>query len=295
MAINQDRIPPFDTGYISPDINRAEQIRRDTDTVKSPKVDLYDIDYAILYHINNNMALKIEHENHMIDVPIIFADGERWAQIKSKGYLRDASKKLIAPLITIRRTSVDADDRLPTLDLNNKSARFHYFPYKTTENIYDRFSGQINRKPSNEYYAAQIPEYVKVNYELIIWTHLIEQMNVIVQAFISISNHMWGDYHTFRAVINNANMNVVNNIGEDRLVSTTIPLTVDGRLQEEFEYMESNLDKAFTVKTVRFTNEQEDFDLYIEEPYFGYRGVKHVTQENIDILNRNLRRNIRIR
>lgn len=293
MPIKQDKIQPFDTGYISPELNRAEQIRRDTDTVKSPKIDLYDIDYAVLYHINNNMALKVEHNNRMIDVPVLFADGERWAQIKSRGYLRDSSKKLIAPLIALRRTSVDSDDRLATLDLNNKTARFHYFPYKTLENKYDRFGGQVNRKPSNEYYAAQMPEYVRVNYDIIIWTHMIEQMNTIVQAFISVSNHMWGDYHTFRAVINNANMNIINNIGEDRLVSTNIPLIIDGRLQEEFEYQESNIDKAFTIKTVRFTNEQEELDLYINEPYFGSRGAQHISDENISILNRNMRRNIR--
>ena len=295
MAENQRPILPFEAGHITPNTSRAADVRRDTDLVKLPKVTLYDIDYAVLWHINKNMALKIEHENRMIDVPAIFADGERWAQIKSRGYMRDASKKLMAPIIAIRRTSVDEDDRLHTLDLNNKTARVNFYPYKTLENKYDRFGGQLNRKPSNEYYAVQMPDYVRVNYDLIIWTHQIEQLNSIVQAFVSISNHMWGDYYTFRASITGANMNTTNTSGEDRIVSATIPLIIDGYLMQEYEYKEANVDKAFTVKTVRFTAERDESDFYINEPYFGNSQYSDISQEDQAILNRNLKRNIRFR
>jgi len=295
MAENQRPILPFESGHITPNTSRAADVRRDTDLVKLPKVTLYDIDYAVLWHINKNMALKIEHEGKMIDVPAIYADSERWSQIKSRGYMRDSSKKLMAPIIAIRRTSVDEDDRLHTLDLNNKTARVNFYPYKTLENRYDRFGGQINRKPSNEYYAVQMPDYVRVNYDLIVWTHLVAQLNTIVHAFISISNHMWGDYYTFRASITGANMNTVNSSGDDRMVSATIPLVIDGYLMEEYEYKEANVDKAFTVKTTRFTAEREESDFYINEPYFRNSQYLDISQEDQSILNRNLKRNIRFR
>ena len=109
MAENQRPILPFEAGHITPNTSRAADVRRDTDLVKLPKVTLYDIDYAVLWHINKNMALKIEHENRMIDVPAIFADGERWAQIKSRGYMRDASKKLMEQSVqTVRKRNPQA-------------------------------------------------------------------------------------------------------------------------------------------------------------------------------------------
>ena len=45
----------YDTRYS----NRADEIRRDNDTVKIPKVTLYDIDYSIYYHLAFNLKLTL--------------------------------------------------------------------------------------------------------------------------------------------------------------------------------------------------------------------------------------------
>lgn len=294
MAINRDPILQFEEGSISPPINRAEQIRRDTDTVVLPKVTLYDIDYAVLYHISQNIKPKVQENDVMIDVPVIFTNAELWSQIRSRGFLRDTNKKLMSPLIAINRTSVESDPRLPMLDLNNKNLKRVFFPYKSSENKHDKFAGQINRKEVKEYYSVNVPEYVRVSYDLIIWTNLVEQLNILVEGLITVSDHMWGDFHTFRTTYGQVSFNIQNSSGDDRYVSATIPVTVDGHLLEEFEYQEANMDKAFTIKTVRFENEREDLDLYLSEPYFG-NASEHISQENQSIMNRNMRRNIRHR
>lgn len=292
MAINQNRIPPFEEGYQTGDINRATQMRRDTDTVKTPKISLYDIDYAIMYHLSQNMKLKVREANVMIDVPVLYADGEKWSQIRSRGFLRDDKNKPMAPMIAIRRTSVDADDRLPFPDMNNNVPYLRFYPYKNMNMQYDRLSGQMNRKPSYEMHMVDVPNFVRVSYDLVIWTNMVEQMNGLIQAIIAVSNHLWGDFYTFRTVASTATMNTTNNTGEDRVVSSTVSLLVDGRLREEFEYHEPTIRKAYTIKTVRFENEKEDFDFYIEEPYL-FHTDRHVSSEPKHIQLMNKRRNLR--
>jgi hypothetical protein len=294
MARNQERIPPFEEGYQAGELNRATQMRRDTDTVKIPKVTLYDIDYAIMYHLSTNMKLKVREDNRMIDVPVLYADGEKWAQIRSRGFLRDEKNKVMAPMIAIRRSSVEPDSRLPYPDLNNYVPFRKFYPYKTMNMQYDKLSGQTLRKPSYDFYMVDVPNYVRVQYDLIIWTNMVEQMNGLVQAIVAVSNHLWGDYHTFRAVVNNASMNTTNNVGEDRVVSTTISMQVDGWLQEEFEYHEPTMRKAHTVKTVKFENEKEEFDFYTEMPSPFFPN-KHISSEPKHIQLMNKRRNLRYR
>jgi len=294
MALKHNPIPPYEEGYQTGDINRAYQMRRDNDTVKTPKVSLYDIDYAILYHLSENLKLKVQEEDRTIDVPVLYADGEKWAQIRSRGFLRDSKDKVLVPMIAVRRTGVTPDDRIPTLDLNNRATQRKFFPYKTMNMQYDRISGQVTRKPSYEFYLVDIPYYVRVTYDLVILTNMIEQMNDIVQGIMTVSDHVWGDFYTFRTSVENATMANTNNSGEDRVVSTTISLQVDGYLLDEFKYQESEIQKAFTIKKVRFENEREEHDFYIEEPSIFFENT-HISQEPRHIQLMNKRRNIRYR
>jgi hypothetical protein len=294
MADNQRRIPPFEGGFQTGDINRARQMRRDNDTVKTPKITLYDIDYAILYHLSQNMKLKVTQEGRSIDVPVVYADGEKWAQVRSRGFMRDSKNKVMAPIIAIRRSNVETDSRLPILDLNNYVPHRKFYPYKTMNMQYDKLSGQVARKPSYEFYMVDAPNFVRVQYDIILWTNTVEQMNNLTQAIITVSNHMWGDYYTFRTVVTNMAMNNTNSVGEDRVVSTNIALQVDGYLREEFEYHESTVRKAYTIKTVNFENEKEEFDFYIEEPSM-FHDRRHVSSEPKHIQLMNKRRNLRYR
>ncbi len=294
MAENQNTIPPFEEGYQVGGLNRASQTRRDTDTVKTPKVTLYDIDYAMIYQLGEKLKLRVYENDVAIDVPVIYADGEKWTQIKSRGFLRDNKNVIVAPIIALRRTGFDPDSRLPILDVNNYVPRRRIYPYKTMNYQYDRLTNQELRVPSYEFYVVDLPNYIRVSYDVIIWTSLIEQMNMINQAIFATSGHLWGDYHTFRTVINSATMNNLNNVGEDRLVSTTMTLQVDGYLLEEFEYHEPTIEKAYTIKKVRFENEQEVRDFYLEEPQY-YDPLSHISQEPKHIQLMNKRRNIRYR
>lgn len=236
-------------------IDRSRQMRRDNDEVTVPKVTLYDVDYAVYFHLMENVKLSISDGGTAINVPVIFTNGEKWSQIRQNGFLRDESRKVMAPLVVIRRNAVNADERFPFPKLNNYSPRFKVLPYKNMEMQYDRLAGQYVSKQSYTFYTVPVPRYVRIDYELLLWTDMQEQMNQLVQRIVDVSDHLWGDYHTFRANVQSISHENVNVPGEDRIVKSTVSLRVDAGLQEEFTYSESNIQKNHSVKRVRFLQE----------------------------------------
>ena len=60
-----------------PIINRANQVRRDTDTIKTPSCTIYDVDYAIISYIRDIIQPRVEEDGSIITVPIQYASGEK--------------------------------------------------------------------------------------------------------------------------------------------------------------------------------------------------------------------------
>ncbi len=262
---------PYQQGTSTSIGNRANEIRRDDDVIKIPKITLYDIDYAIYYHLNDNVKPRVVENGISIPVPVQFANGEKWSQIRSNGFLRDGNKKIQAPLIILRRNDVSADERLNFLSTNTFgpnvfTPKGKILPYRTSNMQYDRTAGQYLSKDSYEFYIVDVPDYCRVTYDLIIWTDLIEQMNTIVQNLIPLSDHVWGDYHKFRTKIMSITHDNINAPGEDRIIKTNISLQVDGYLRNEYEYHGSKIQKAYSLKRVDFLNETTDEIIYEQDP-----------------------------
>lgn len=274
---------------------RGYDIRRDDDTFYAPKISIYDVDYAVLWWISNHIRPQIVEFDRVIDVPVTFANGDVWAQIKAHGYMRGSDNRLNAPQIVIRRVGMSEDVRFPKLEGNRTSfigspALMKLYPYKQINNTYERPG--TNKTKSQTYYLTAIPEYYKVSYEILIWTDLQEQLNEVVHSILVTSQHAWGDAYKFTGTLQDVSFDSVKTPGEDRLVRATIPLEMDAILVREFEQRVSTLQKAYSIKRVRFTNEQEqpDFILY-EQQQQG--DISHLSSEPYDEIAQRNYRNIR--
>ena len=162
---------------------------------------------------------------------------------------------------------------------------------------WDRVAGQYLKKDSVEYYLVDLPDYIRVSYELIIWTDLQEQMNHIVHAITNTNDHVWGDSNTFRTNIQDTTHDNVNVPGEDRLVKTTMTLQVDGYLRSEYKYQTSKVQKQHSIKTVRFLEEGSEkviFDASDEYPSTsGHLDISTQNKDTIKEESANLRKTIR--
>lgn len=249
-------------------INRAEQIRRDDDIIKTPKCTIEDVDWAVLSYLQEIVKPQIIENNQTIDVPVLYANGEKWAQVQSRGYMRDRKGKMMTPLISIRRGTITERDTLKKLDVNqNPSGNSQILQNKfSTINRYDRFSLIRGDKPLKEFYVTAIPEFIDVSYELFLWTEYTEQLNSLIEQLMPLGGFAWGTTWKFPTFISDYTFETMNATGEDRLVRATLPLITKATLLMPDELRKSNIQKRFSIKRITFKSEVESFNVDVSNP-----------------------------
>ena len=263
------------------ELNRANQVRRDNDNVKIPKVTLEDIDWAMMSYIRDVIKPTVIENGQKIDVPLMWANGETWAQVQSKGYMRDRKGKIMTPLISIRRTAIAERDSLKKLDVNrNPSGNSQVLQNKfTTVNRYDRFSLTRGKQRLKEFYVTSIPEYIDVTYELLLWCEYTEQMNSVIEQIMPTGGFAWGTTWKFPTFISDYSFETVNASGEDRIVRATLPLTTKATLLMSDELRKSTIEKRYSIKRVHFASETEKFDVDVTNaPPEGYNNTHRLSE-----------------
>jgi len=235
--------------------NRAYDIRRDKDTQKNFSVTLVDIDSAILTHLDTVISPTIVDSGRQVKVPINYASPERWKAIRKDGAMRDKNGKVQTPAIAFRRSTMQRNDSLITL---NRYLQYPTVKSFSEKNKYDRFSAMSGFIPVKEIYSVAMPDHVIINYEFIIWTELVEQGNSVVEAINFATEDYWGDKNRFkfRTSISDYNLETTNDAGNDRLVRSTFSMMCYAYLlPDKFENYKSVVQKAFTPRKIVFNTE----------------------------------------
>jgi hypothetical protein len=251
---------PRRTEGLTPDelLNRALQTRRDDDVIRTAKRTLYDIDFAIKWYIDNEIQPQITANDTLISVPVIFAAGEKWDNVRRLGYLRDEKGMLQSPLIMLKRNSAVERDSVRTLDVNRQPDANRLI-YKQKYNARNRYEDEFFPLPINQpansekVYVIDIPKYMTIEYDMMLWCDFTTQMNDLIDQILPYGRYLWGNEgNRFETVIGQASFETVNTVGEDRLVRATIPLTVHGTLLSEQESRMSTIKKMYSLKKVQF-------------------------------------------
>lgn len=159
------------------------------------------IDGAFLDYVEglNLFATTI---NGFEKVPVIWASAERAYQIKNNRDIRDKNGSLIPPIISIERTGTTKDPNKKgtfQANLSPKNDRRYYtqiINQDKTANFANadtlKKKGQINFVTSKKnekivykHISIPIPVYITVEYKIYIITNYQEQMNEIIQPFMS--------------------------------------------------------------------------------------------------------------
>ena len=252
----------------NPELNRAFEVRRDTDNIKTPKCTIYDVDFAMLSYLQDIIKPQIFENNKLIDVPIMYANGEKWAQIQAKGFMYDEKGKILTPLITLKRNTISERDTLKTLGVNvNPDGNDYIYRNKfSMTNQYDRFSVLQGIKPSQEFYVSPVPEFIDVSYEMLIWCEYTEELNSVIEQIMPLNGFAWGTTWKFPVSIQDYSFETLNASGEDRIVRATLPFTTKGTLLTPFELRTSNFQKRFSVKKINFKSETQAFNVNVSDP-----------------------------
>ena len=229
----QSNVFSEETKLGQPENNRAKQISLKNDKDKDFYIGMKDLTDAVDYYFKEILRLSVVQNNNRISIPIVYGTPENWLSVQRDGYFRDQQGKLQAPLLMYKRTSVTQNRNLGYKLDGNMVHNVQLFEKSyNPRNNYGNFAVLNSRAPEKEYVVSVTPDYVTVEFECIVWTYFIEQMDKIIEALNFSSRAYWGDPNKFQfySNIDSFNESVSYDIGEDRAVKSSFTLTLNGYL-----------------------------------------------------------------
>ena len=184
-------------------------------------------------------------------VPVLYGDSERWNQISKLGYLRDGNDKPLLPLILFKRTNLTKERFTSKIDANGPNNLQVFTKTYNVKNAYSSFDVLNRNFPEKQFYATIIPDYVTLDYDVIISTYFVEQNNKIIEAMNYASDSYWGDPEKFkfRARIDSFATNTEIPLGAERIVKTTFSIKLYGYIIPDTFLKDINAVKKFNQKT----------------------------------------------
>jgi hypothetical protein len=192
------------TGIPSEDVSRY-----DDDLHFSPST-FETIDYAMFDYINDKLDLHATTNKGWSKTPVVWVASERSFQIKNSQTYRDDEGMIILPVITIERNSVVKDlntrgafygDQFPIQSQSEKGGSLviarrikqdktsNFANADASRRFNDRvgpkFVRQATKKVVYEYISIPPIVYVEINYSITLRTEYQQQMNELMQPFIT--------------------------------------------------------------------------------------------------------------
>ena len=241
------------------EFNRSQEMSFKDDDTKQYSVGIQDIDEAVFYYFRNVIKPFVMQNGVRREVPIIYGAPERWKSFQRDGYYRDKSNAIMLPIIVIKRDTITKDRSVANkLDANSPNLNGVWQSKFSADNFYDNFATLNNRKPVKTFYAVAQPDYVTMEYECLIQTYYMSQLNKIIEACEYASDAYWGDpsKFKFRAFIDSFTTATELVQNQDRLVKGTFGIRLRGyiipnTIQKELK----SLKKYNSRSKITITNE----------------------------------------
>jgi hypothetical protein len=98
------------------------------------------------------------------------------------------------------------------------------------KNFYSNFAALNNRVPTKQFIANVVPDYVTLQYTVLIQTYYIDQLNKIVEACNYASDSYWGNPQRYQFKASIDSFQTVNELTktEERSVRSTFDLNMYG-------------------------------------------------------------------
>jgi len=219
-------------------------------------ISLFDIDYAMMSYLEDTALPTLDNNGVGLKIPVIYGNSERWNGARRQGVFRDDKGKIQLPLMMLRRTSIAKDDQMPMI---NRHVSYSGITKYSKDNRYDRFTllGK-NTQPKYEIYKIQMPEYVELNYDCMVWTSYTEHLNAVIEQ-LQYTGTYWGDKDRFKFRTTLGDFNVVNEVGEgtERINRIEFSLTVKAYLLPEKFDGDSTIKKSFSTKRIIVSTETD--------------------------------------
>jgi hypothetical protein len=250
------------------EFNRSQEMSFKDDDTKQYSVGIQDIDEAVFYYFRNVIKPFVMQNGVRREVPVIYGAPERWKSFQRDGYYRDKSNAIMLPIIVIKRDTITKDRSVANkLDANSPNLNGVWQSKFSSKNFYDNFATLNNRKPVKTFYAVAQPDYVTMEYECLIQTYYMSQLNKIIEACEYASDAYWGDpsKFKFRAFIDSFTTATELVQNQDRLVKGTFGIRLRGyiipnTIQKELKSLKKYNSRSKITITSETVQDMRDTD-----------------------------------
>ena len=232
-------------------LNKAKQLRRDQDNVKNVSVGIYDIDSAFSNFLQNDVKPTIEDDGRFYPVPVMYASPEKWASAQRDVFMKDDNGMMLTPVISFKRNNLSINTDLAKLKVAENEDTHQMFERTYTKvNRYDQFSVLTGQTPKKEYMSVERPDYVNLEYEVVVWCDYMEQVNKIVEQIVFFQGRSFGDRYKFVIKGDSYSFETISEMGQDRITKASINLTAKAYIVPEYAAMSNNTKRRISVGKV---------------------------------------------
>ena len=242
--ISIDQQTPTDPRYGNPNIplptnenetgipfNRSEKLYWKGDPSKPFTIGLQDLDEAVFFYFQNVIKPFVYQNGERRQVPVIYGSPERWKLYQRDGYYRDKKGSIMLPIIVIKRDTITKDRTVYNkLDANSPNLYGTFQRGYNPKNFYSNWAAIKNKIPAKQFYAVAVPDFVTLEYSVLVQTYYMEQLNKIIESCEYASDAYWGnpERFKFRAFIDSFTTATELNDNRDRLVKGTFNIRLRG-------------------------------------------------------------------
>ena len=232
-------------------LNKANQIRRDQDNVKNVSVGIYDVDSAFKNFLEVDIKPTIEDDGRFYPVPVMYASPEKWVSAQRDGFMKDDNGMILTPIISFKRNNLSINTDLAKLKVAQNEDTHQMFERTYTKvNRYDQFSVLTGQTPRKEYMSVERPDYVNLEYEVVVWCDYMEQVNKIVEQIVFFQGRSFGDRYKFVIKGDSYSFETISEMGQDRITKASINLTAKAYIVPEYAAMSNNTKRRISVGKV---------------------------------------------
>jgi hypothetical protein len=232
-------------------LNKANQIRRDQDNVKNVSVGIYDVDTAFKNFLEVDIKPTVEDDGRFYPVPVMYASPEKWASSQRDGFMKDDNGMLLTPVISFKRNNLSINTDLAKLKVaQNEDAHQMFERTYSKTNRYDQFSILTGQSPKKEYMSVERPDYVNLEYEVVVWCDYMEQVNKIVEQIVFFQGRSFGDRYKFQIKGESYSFETISEMGQDRITRANISLTAKAYIMPEYAGISNNTKRKISIGKV---------------------------------------------
>ena len=242
---------------VDPKLNKARQIRRDKDNVKNVSVGIYDVDSAFKTFLEKDVKPTVEDDGRYFPVPVMYASPEKWASAQRDGFMKDDNGMILTPVIVFKRDNLSINTELSKLKVAQNEDAHQFFERKYTNvNKYDQFSILTGENPKREFMSVERPDYVDLQYEVIVWCDYMEQVNKVVEQIVFFQGRSFGERYKFVIKGDSYSFETIAEMGQDRITKATISLIAKAYIVPEFVGLNNNTKRTISVGKAVFTEDK---------------------------------------